>query len=172
MCARSFLGMLCRFSCSAAAFVQPRPASLRHPRAPDRLLKSDPLHVFSQSVQELSSAVTKSVVQVLTIGYGLSSDNDKRQDGYHDRLPDAAARSRRRRDPDLRRLHRHQRARGGRRAADSRPLAGHEAGCRTGGCAWADRSQARRRRPVVRRGGPQDRMPKTCRLSSSPTPAA
>ncbi len=32
--------------------------------------------MFSQSVQELSSAVTKSVVQVLTIGYGLSSDND------------------------------------------------------------------------------------------------
>lgn len=41
-----------------------------------KVLKSDPLHVFSQSVQELSSAVTKSVVQVLTIGYGLSSDND------------------------------------------------------------------------------------------------
>jgi serine protease Do len=41
-----------------------------------KVLKSDPLHVFSQSVQELSSAVTKSVVQILTIGYGLSSDND------------------------------------------------------------------------------------------------
>jgi serine protease Do len=41
-----------------------------------KALKTDPLHVFSQSVQELSSAVTKSVVQVLTIGYGLSSDND------------------------------------------------------------------------------------------------
>jgi serine protease Do len=42
-----------------------------------KLLKNDPLHVFSQSVQELSSAVTKSVVQVVTIGYGLSTDNDK-----------------------------------------------------------------------------------------------
>ncbi len=41
-----------------------------------KALKTDPLHVFSESVQELSSAVTKSVVQVLTIGYGLSSDND------------------------------------------------------------------------------------------------
>ena len=41
-----------------------------------KALKTDPLHVFSQSVQELSSAVTKSVVQVLTVGYGLSSDND------------------------------------------------------------------------------------------------
>ncbi len=41
-----------------------------------KVLKTDPLHVFSQSVQELSGAVTKSVVQVLTIGYGLSSDND------------------------------------------------------------------------------------------------
>jgi serine protease Do len=40
-----------------------------------RLLKSDPLHVFSQSVQELSSAVTKSVVQIQTLGYGLSTDN-------------------------------------------------------------------------------------------------
>ena len=42
-----------------------------------KLLKSDPLHVFSQSVQELSSRVTKSVVQVLTTGFGLSSDDDK-----------------------------------------------------------------------------------------------
>jgi serine protease Do len=41
-----------------------------------RALNTDPLHVFSQSVQALSSAVTKSVVQVLTVGYGLSSDND------------------------------------------------------------------------------------------------
>ena len=41
-----------------------------------KALSTDPLHVFSQSVQELSSAVTKSVVQVLTIGYGLSSDNE------------------------------------------------------------------------------------------------
>ncbi len=40
------------------------------------LLKNDPLHVFSESVQALSSAVTKSVVQVLTIGYGLSSEKD------------------------------------------------------------------------------------------------
>ncbi|MGB8887837.1 MAG: trypsin-like peptidase domain-containing protein [Candidatus Korobacteraceae bacterium] len=42
-----------------------------------KLLKSDPLHVFSQSVQQLSSQVTKSVVQVLTTGFGLSSDDDK-----------------------------------------------------------------------------------------------
>jgi serine protease Do len=45
-----------------------------------RLLKSDPLHVFSQSVQELSSMVTKSVVQVLTVGYGLSSDSSDKTD--------------------------------------------------------------------------------------------
>ena len=45
---------------------------------PSANLKSDPLHAFSQSAQELSSTVTKSVVQVLTVGYGLSSDdNDK-----------------------------------------------------------------------------------------------
>ncbi len=47
-----------------------------------KLLKSDPLHVFSQSVQELSGAVTKSVVQVLTIGYALSSENEKTDTAY------------------------------------------------------------------------------------------
>lgn len=42
-----------------------------------KLLKSDPLHVYSESVQALSAHVTKSVVQVLTTGFGLSSDADK-----------------------------------------------------------------------------------------------
>ncbi len=50
------------------------------PSAPVKALKTDSLHVFSQSVQELSSAVTKSVVQIATIGYGLSSDNDSDSD--------------------------------------------------------------------------------------------
>jgi serine protease Do len=45
-----------------------------------KLLKSDPLHVFSESVQQLSSTVTKSVVQVLTIGFGLSTDASKDED--------------------------------------------------------------------------------------------
>jgi serine protease Do len=47
-----------------------------------KLLKSDPLHVFSESVQQLSSTVTKSVVQVLTIGFGLSTDENKDDTGY------------------------------------------------------------------------------------------
>ena len=41
------------------------------------MLKNDPLHVFSESVQSLSAKVTKSVVQVLTVGFGLSSENEK-----------------------------------------------------------------------------------------------
>src|SRR5208283_903625 len=41
------------------------------------VLKNDPLHVFSESVQSLSARVTKSVVQVLTVGFGLSSENEK-----------------------------------------------------------------------------------------------
>ncbi len=35
---------------------------------------TDPLHVFSQSVQQLTAKVTKSVVQIVATGYGFSSD--------------------------------------------------------------------------------------------------
>jgi len=47
-----------------------------------KLLKSDPLHVFSESVQQLSNNVTKSVVQVLTVGFGLTSSEDKTDTAY------------------------------------------------------------------------------------------
>ncbi len=47
-----------------------------------KLLKSDPLHVFSESVQQLSSSVTKSVVQVLTVGFGLTTTSDKTDTAY------------------------------------------------------------------------------------------
>jgi len=47
-----------------------------------KVLKSDPLHVFSESVQALSASVTKSVVQVLTSGYALSSENQKTDTAY------------------------------------------------------------------------------------------
>jgi serine protease Do len=47
-----------------------------------KALRNDPLHVFSQSVQALSADVTKSVVQVLTSGYALSSDKDKTDTAY------------------------------------------------------------------------------------------
>ena len=42
-----------------------------------KALRNDPLHVFSESVQALSAEVTKSVVQVLTSGFALSSDKEK-----------------------------------------------------------------------------------------------
>src|SRR5271166_2332694 len=47
-----------------------------------KLLKSDPLHVFSESVQQLSNNVTKSVVQVLTVGFGLTSTGEKTDTAY------------------------------------------------------------------------------------------
>ncbi len=47
-----------------------------------KLLKSDPLHVFSESVQQLSSNVTRSVVQVLTVGFGLTSASGKTDTAY------------------------------------------------------------------------------------------
>ena len=47
-----------------------------------KALKNDPLHVFSESVQALSADVTKSVVQVLTSGFGLSTEKDKADTAY------------------------------------------------------------------------------------------
>ncbi len=47
-----------------------------------KALKSDPLHVFSESVQVLSGRVTKSVVQILTSGYTLSGENEKTDTAY------------------------------------------------------------------------------------------
>jgi hypothetical protein len=47
-----------------------------------KLLKNDPLHVFSQSVQQLSATVTKSVVQVLTTGFGLSNEGEEKDTAY------------------------------------------------------------------------------------------
>ena len=44
--------------------------------------KTDPLHVFSKSVQVLIAGVTKSVVQVLTSGYALSGDKEKTDTSY------------------------------------------------------------------------------------------
>jgi serine protease Do len=59
----------------AATFVQAQTSQSAPSPAPTVLLRGDPLHEFSQSVQKLSSVVTKSVVQVLTVGYGLSTDS-------------------------------------------------------------------------------------------------
>ena len=40
----------------------------------DGVLRGDPLHLFSESVQELTAKVTKSVVQIVATGYGLKSE--------------------------------------------------------------------------------------------------
>jgi serine protease Do len=64
------------FPCSAQT---ERPASSAEAT---KALRNDPLHIFSESVQALSADVTKSVVQVLTSGYGLSSDKDKADTAY------------------------------------------------------------------------------------------
>ncbi len=39
-------------------------------------MRNDPLHIFSQSVQALTAAVTKSVVQIVATGYGFSSGKE------------------------------------------------------------------------------------------------
>ncbi len=41
---------------------------------PHAVSHSDPLHVFSQSVQALTATVTKSVVQIVATGYGFTSE--------------------------------------------------------------------------------------------------
>ncbi len=38
------------------------------------LTRRDPLHIFSDSIQDLAARVTKSVVQIVATGYGLKSD--------------------------------------------------------------------------------------------------
>jgi serine protease Do len=57
-------------------------AAQSQPADATKSLKNDPLHVFSDSVQALSANVTKSVVQVLTSGYALSSENQKTDTAY------------------------------------------------------------------------------------------
>jgi serine protease Do len=44
--------------------------------------KKDPLHIFSESVQQLSKSVSGSVVQILTIGYGLATKEDEDDTAY------------------------------------------------------------------------------------------
>jgi len=53
-------------------------------RSPEaaKVLDNNPLHVISESVQALTASVTKSVVQVLTTGYALSSENQKTETAY------------------------------------------------------------------------------------------
>ncbi len=49
----------------AAVLAQTEKAAAHH---------NDPLHIFSQSIQALTATVTKSVVQIVATGYGLSSE--------------------------------------------------------------------------------------------------
>src|SRR6516165_11498866 len=43
-------------------------------QVPATSLRADPLHLFSESVQELTAKVTKSVVQIVATGYGLKTE--------------------------------------------------------------------------------------------------
>src|SRR6516162_4976232 len=45
------------------------------PANPAGAWRGDPLHVFSESIQALTAKVTKSVVQIVATGYGLTSEN-------------------------------------------------------------------------------------------------
>jgi serine protease Do len=40
------------------------------------VVRGDPLHIFSQTVQELTAKVTRSVVQIVATGYGLKSEKE------------------------------------------------------------------------------------------------
>ena len=44
------------------------------PTAQTPAVRRDPLHIFSDSVQELTAKVTRSVVQIVATGYGLKSE--------------------------------------------------------------------------------------------------
>ena len=64
-------------TCARAQTEEPtRPADSAKP------LKTDPLHIFSESVQALSASVTRSVVQVQTSGYALSNENQQTDTAY------------------------------------------------------------------------------------------
>ena len=68
----SFVIVLAAFGLTPASFAQaPKPALAV---AQAGAVPTDPLHVFSQSVQQLTAKVTKSVVQIVATGYGFSSD--------------------------------------------------------------------------------------------------
>lgn len=83
MLLRSYLSkslVLCLVLAPAALLAQTEQPT--HSAEAAKLLKSDPLHVFSESVQQLSSTVTKSVVQIVTIGFGLSGSGEKTDTAY------------------------------------------------------------------------------------------
>ncbi len=64
--------MLAAVGFTPASFAQaPKPAL---PVSQAGAVPTDPLHVFSQSVQALTAKVTKSVVQIVATGYGFGSE--------------------------------------------------------------------------------------------------
>jgi serine protease Do len=56
-----------------------KPAQPEHSAA---ILRGDPLHVFSQSVQALSERVTRSVVQIIATGYGFGGEKNSTDTAY------------------------------------------------------------------------------------------
>ncbi len=68
------------FACVLAAFAFPAASHAQSESTAQptttaaSVARRDPLHLFSDSVQELTGKVTKSVVQIVATGYGLKSD--------------------------------------------------------------------------------------------------
>src|SRR5271165_4600801 len=71
-----------RFSCNAFVFASlalsacSGLAQTEKPAEATRVLRGDPLHVFSESIQALTAKVTRSVVQIVATGYGLKSEKE------------------------------------------------------------------------------------------------
>ncbi|HZD30064.1 MAG TPA: trypsin-like peptidase domain-containing protein, partial [Candidatus Angelobacter sp.] len=76
------LGLLRRFAVAvplSAVLAVPcclfaQAENLAQKTAPATAMHRDPLHLFSESIQELTAKVTKSVVQITATGYGLKSE--------------------------------------------------------------------------------------------------
>ena len=77
---RVVLGILSFFLLSAAFTVAQTEQPAQSSESTKLLVHNDALHIFSESVQQLSDQVTKSVVQVVTIGYGLTKESGDKTD--------------------------------------------------------------------------------------------
>jgi serine protease Do len=72
------VSLLLAFAMGTTCIAQTaQPAPSANPSA-----KKDPLHIFSESVQQLSKSVSGSVVQIQTIGFGLASKEDEDDTAY------------------------------------------------------------------------------------------
>jgi len=65
-----------------SAATQNRTSANPKSASPDKSGKAEPLTTFSDSIEALASRVGKCVVQINTVGYGLTSDNDRQNAQY------------------------------------------------------------------------------------------